>query len=67
VKVLVQFKRDKNIIESVRERRKHDRTGRTKLKKRRTQFLDNIKDKGLKRELQTPGSELISYEVSGST
>ena len=67
MKVLVQFKKDKNIIEPVRERRKYDRTGRTQLKKRRKQFLDNIKDKGLKRELQTPGSELIPYEVSGST
>jgi len=58
------FDREKNIIESVRERRKFDRTGKTQLKKRRKQFLENIKDKGLKRELQTPGTELVSYEVS---
>lgn len=56
--------RDKNIVESVRERRKFDSTGKTQLKKKRKQFLDNIKDKGLKRELQTAGNELVSYEVS---
>ena len=58
------FDRDKNIIESVRERRKFDRTGKTQLKKKRKQELNNIKDSGLKRELQTPGTELVSYEVS---
>ena len=63
MKDLVQL-RDKNIIESVRERRKYDRTSRTHLKKERKHFLDNIKDAGLKRELQTPGTELVSYEVS---
>ena len=58
------FDREKNIIESVRERRKYDRTGKTQLKKKRKQELNNIKDAGLKRELQTPGTELVSYEVS---
>jgi len=57
------FDRDKNIIESVRERRKYDWTGKTQLKKRRKKELDNIKDAELKRELQTPGTELVSYEV----
>ena len=50
------FDRDKNIIESVRERRKYDSTGKTQLKKKRKQYLNNIKDAGLKRELQTPGT-----------
>jgi len=58
------FDREKNIFESVRERRKYDRTGKTQLKKKRKRELDNIKDAGLKRELQTPGTELVSYEVS---
>ena len=58
------FDRDKNIIESVRERRKFDSTGKTQLKKKRKQDLNDIKDAGLKRELQTPGTELVSYEVS---
>ena len=48
------FDRDKNIIESVRERRKFDSTGKTQLKKKRKQELNNFKDAGLKRELQTP-------------
>ena len=34
------FDRDKNIIESVRERRKFDSTGRTQLKKKRKQLLE---------------------------
>src|SRR6478735_962740 len=34
--------RDKNIVESVRERRKFDSTGQTQFKKKRKQFLDNI-------------------------
>src|SRR6476619_4357918 len=42
------FDREKNIIESVRERRKYDRTGKTQLKKKRKQELNNIKDAGLK-------------------
>ena len=58
------FDRDKNIIESVRERRKFDSTGKTQLKKKRKQELNNFKDAGLKRELQTPGTELVSYDVS---
>ena len=58
------FDRDKNIIESVRERRKFDRTGKTQLKKKRKQQLNNIVDKDVKRELQSPGTELVSYEVS---
>ena len=36
------FDRDKNIIESVRERRKFDSTGKTQLKKKRKQQLNNI-------------------------
>ena len=58
------FDRDKNIVESVRERRKYDSTGKTQLKKKRKQQLNNIKDSGLKKELETPGTELVSYEVS---
>ena len=58
------FDRDKNIIESVRERRKFDSTGKTQSKKKRKQQLNNIKDSGLRKELQTPGTELVSYEVS---
>lgn len=58
------YDRNKNIIESVREGRKFDRTGKTQLKKKSKQELNNIKDSGLKRELQTPGTELVSYEVS---
>ena len=58
------FDRDKNIIESVRDRRKFDRTCKTQLKKKRKQELNNIKDSGLKIELQSPGTELVSYEVS---
>ena len=27
-------------------------------------IFDNIQDSGLKKELQTPGTELVSYEVS---
>ena len=42
------FDRDKNIVESVRERRKYDSTGRTQLKRKRKQELNNIKDSGLK-------------------
>ena len=49
------FDRDKNVIESVRERRKYDSTGKTQLKKKRKQQLNNIKDSGLKKELETPG------------
>jgi hypothetical protein len=59
------FDRDKNIIEPVRERRKFDSTGMTRLKKKRNQQLNNMKDGDLKHELETPGTELVSYEVSG--
>jgi hypothetical protein len=58
------FDRDKNIIETVRERRKYDRTGKTQLKRKRKQEIDNQKDPDIKRELQTPGTEVVSYEVS---
>ena len=58
------FDRDKNIIESVRERRKFDSTGKTQLKRKTKQELNNVKDTDLKKELQTPGTELVSYEVS---
>ena len=58
------FDRDKNVIESVRERRKYDSTGKTQLKRKRKQDLNNIKDGDLKHELETPGTELVSYEVS---
>ena len=58
------FDRDKNIVESVRERRNFDSTGKTQLKKKRKEQLNNIVDKDVKRELQTPGTELVSYEVS---
>jgi hypothetical protein len=58
------FDRDKNVIESVRERRKYDSTGKTQLKRKRKQNLNNIKDGDLKKELQTPGTELLSYDVS---
>ncbi|MGA7978529.1 MAG: hypothetical protein WB975_14940, partial [Nitrososphaeraceae archaeon] len=50
--------RDNNIIEWVRERWKFDRTGKTQLTKKRKQELNNFKDSGLKRELQTP---VLSY------
>ena len=58
------FDRDKNILESVKERKKFDSTGKTQLKKKRKEQLNNIVDKDVKRELQTPGTELVSYEVS---
>ena len=58
------FDRNTNIIESVRERRKYDGTGKTQLKRKRKQELNNVKDADLKKELQTPGTELVSYEVS---
>ena len=45
------FDRDKNIIESIRERRKYDSTGKTQLKKKRKQEVNNIKDGDLKHEL----------------
>ena len=54
------FDRDKNIIESVRERRKYDRTGKAQIRKKRKQQLNSIVDKDVKRELQTPGTEVIS-------
>ena len=47
------FDRDKNIIKISSERRKFDSTGKTQLKKKRKQELNNFKDAGLKRELQT--------------
>ena len=53
-----------NVIESVRERRKYDSTGKSQLKKKRKQQLNSIVDKDVKRGLQTPGTELVSYEVS---
>ena len=58
------FDRDKNIIESVRERRKFDSTGKTQLKKKRKHQVNSIVDKDVKRELKTPGTELVSYDVS---
>ena len=49
------FDRDKNIIDSVRERRKFDSTGKSQLKKKRKQLLDSIVDNDVKRErLQEP-------------
>ena len=56
------FDREKNIIESAKERRKFDRTGKINMKKKRKKDLNDIKDAGLKRELHTPGTELVSYE-----
>ena len=53
------FDRDKNIVESVRERRKYDRTGKTQLKKKRKQQLNGIVDKDVKRELQTPEEQKV--------
>ena len=54
------FDRERNIIQSVRERRKFDSNGKTQRKKKRKQELDNIKDPDVKRELRQ-GSKLISY------
>ena len=61
------FDRDKNILEPLRERRKFDSTGKTQLKKKRKQLLNSCGDKDVKRELQTPGTELVSYDVSRDT
>ena len=60
------FDRSRGVIMPVRENRKFDRSGRTQAKKKRKSDLDNIKDQGLKIELQKPGTELVSYhEESG--
>ena len=58
------FDRERNIIQSVRGRRKFDSTGKTQMKKKRKQQINSIVDKDVKRELQSPGTELVSYEVS---
>jgi hypothetical protein len=58
------FDRDKNVIELVRERRKYDSSGKTQLKRKRKQALNKINDGDLKKELQTPGTEVVSYEAS---
>ena len=60
------FDRNKNIVESVRERRKFDSTGKTQLKKKRKQLLNSIVDKDVKRELQSPGTELVSKSLENT-
>ena len=52
------------VIEPVRETRKVDRTGKTFMKRKRKQQIDNIKDPDIKAELTKPGNEMISYEVT---
>lgn len=52
------FDRERNIIQSVRER------DGSSIALARRQQLNSIVDKDVKRELQSPGTELVSYEVS---
>jgi hypothetical protein len=58
------FDKSKIVIEAVRETRKVDRTGKTYMKRKRKQQIDNIKDPDVKIELKKPGTELLYYQES---